>query len=306
MQTSGAISLSLHINGTYRAHWADSLGFYFPATNLPTRPKNKHENERIEELEELEFLNRPSPTLVNNRSVTEVEDEPRKLDEDEVLEPFYKFFRPTDSMEQANDSEDIKEDNSSEDESKKVSVEYYEPKLGDFVVGVVVSGSENKLDVNVGADLLGTMLTKEVLPLYDKELDYLLCDTEKGVEELMVRGKMRILRNEDALSGEPMPKRPVVKSGTVFSAEVLGRTLSGRPLLSTRRSFKRITWHRVRQIKQLNEPIEVRITEWNTGGLLTRVEDLRAFIPKAELINRIKNFTELKENVRWFSAILTD
>lgn len=26
------------------------------------------------------------------------------------------------------------------------------------------------------------------------------------------------------------------------------------------------------QIKQLNEPIEVRITEWNTGGLLTRIE----------------------------------
>jgi hypothetical protein len=26
------------------------------------------------------------------------------------------------------------------------------------------------------------------------------------------------------------------------------------------------------QIKQLNEPIEVKITEWNTGGLLTRIE----------------------------------
>ena len=26
------------------------------------------------------------------------------------------------------------------------------------------------------------------------------------------------------------------------------------------------------QIKQLNEPIQVRITEWNTGGLLARIE----------------------------------
>ncbi|CAI9763934.1 unnamed protein product [Fraxinus pennsylvanica] len=51
------------------------------------------------------------------------------------------------------------------------------------------------------------------------------------------------------------------------------------------------------QIKQLNEPIEVKITEWNTGGLLTRIEGLRAFIPKAELINRVNNFTQLKENV---------
>lgn len=29
---------------------------------------------------------------------------------------------------------------------------------------------------------------------------------------------------------------------------------------------------RLGQIKQLNEPIEVKITEWNTGGLLTRIE----------------------------------
>lgn len=51
------------------------------------------------------------------------------------------------------------------------------------------------------------------------------------------------------------------------------------------------------EIKQLNEPIEVKIAEWNTGGLLTRIEGLRAFLPKAELTNRVNNFTELKENV---------
>lgn len=80
------------------------------------------------------------------------------------------------------------------------------------------------------------------------------------------------------------------------------------------------------QIKQLNEPIEVKITEWNTGGLLTRIEviqsplssmtplqfyfsvlnrlnvvlqGLRAFLPKAELMNRVNSYTELKENVSW-------
>lgn len=78
------------------------------------------------------------------------------------------------------------------------------------------------------------------------------------------------------------------------------------------------------QIKQLNEPIEVKFTEWNTGGLLTRIEvgclvslfvrsftcvsefyhfqylilqGLRAFLPKAELLSRVNNFTELKEKV---------
>ena len=31
-------------------------------------------------------------------------------------------------------------------------------------------------------------------------------------------------------------------------------------------------WFLHLQIKQLNEPIEVKIFEWNTGGLLTRIE----------------------------------
>ncbi|KAK3018382.1 hypothetical protein RJ639_003972, partial [Escallonia herrerae] len=255
------------------------------------------ENERIQEGEELELHSKPYPKPINNEVITEVESEPKKPDKEEALEPFYRFFKPRDLVEEPGDWGDANEETATEEEIEKVCVEYYEPKPGDFVVGVVVSGNENKLDVNVGADLLGTMLTKEVLPLYDKEMDYLLCDTEKDAEEFMVRGKVGILRNDDALSGEPAPGRPVVESGTVLFAEVLGRTLSGRPLLSTRRLFRRVAWHRVRQIKQLNEPIEVKISEWNTSGLLTRIEGLRAFLPKAELINRINNFTELKQNV---------
>ncbi|PKI62373.1 hypothetical protein CRG98_017179 [Punica granatum] len=141
------------------------------------------------------------------------------------------------------------------------------------------------------------MLTKEVLPLYNREMEYLLCDLKNDTEDFMVSGKMGVVKYDDALSSETGPGRPVVETGTVLFAEVLGRTLSGRPLLSTRRLFRRIAWHRVRQMKQVNEPIEVKITEWNTGGLLTRIEGLRAFLPKAELLNRVNNFTELKENV---------
>lgn len=260
-------------------------------------------NDGIEDVEELELLGKPLPMPANNGVVSE---EVEKPDRDEALEPFLRFFKPRDSLEEAKVDEEgeVKDGEEQSDqkddgivESKKVLIEYYEPKPGDFVVGVVVSGNENKLDVNVGADLLGTMLTKEVLPLYDKELNNLLCDVERDTEEFMVRGKMGIVRNEDAISGEPVPGRPVVETGTVLFAEVLGRTLSGRPLLSTRRFFRRIAWYRVRQIKQLNEPIEVRVTEWNTGGLLTRIEGLRAFLPKGELMNRVINITELKENV---------
>lgn len=59
-----------------------------------------------------------------------------------------------------------------------------------------------------------------MLPLYDKEMNYLLCDNEKDTEEFM------------ALS----------------------------------------------EVKQLNEPIEVKITMWNTGGLLIRIEGLQEFL----------------------------
>ncbi|KAJ8537957.1 hypothetical protein K7X08_014497 [Anisodus acutangulus] len=256
----------------------------------------------VPESEELELHNKPDLKQINNEVATGVEGEPKKVSKDEVLEPFYKLFKPREeSYEQ--ESSDIGQEEEKvhpveEEEVKKVSVEYYEPKPGDLVVGVVVSGNENKLDVSVGADLLGTMLTKDVLPLYDKEMGYLLCDLEKDAEEFLVRGKMGIVSYDEAMGGgESTLGKPVVEPGTVLFAEVLGRTLSGRPLLSTRRLFRRIAWHRVSQIKQLNEPFEVKITEWNTGGLLTRIEGLRAFLPKAELMNRVNSYTELKENV---------
>lgn len=264
--------------------------------------------EAIDDEIQVELLNKPSPVL-------EVEMEQEKPSEEEALAPFFKFFKGSkDYVKEVDEDNEVlelevseqkdgvsdeveKEDEEKEGEDKKVNVEYYEPKPGDFVVGVVVSGNENKLDVNVGADLLGTMLTKEVLPLNGKEMDHLLCDVNKDAENFTVQGKMGIVKNDEVMSAASVPGRPVVETGTILFAEVLGRTLSGRPLISTRRLFRRIAWHRVRQIQQLNEPIEVRITEWNTGGLLTTIEGLRAFLPKAELVTRVNSFTELKENV---------
>ncbi|XVF29875.1 hypothetical protein REPUB_Repub16aG0008100 [Reevesia pubescens] len=266
----------------------------FSSTQLPERLEN---DSRIRENEELELLNKPSPVPVNDGFVSDVDKESEKPDKDEALEPFLKFFRPSDSLEVEEGGGELGVSEEESDEVKKVGVEYYEPKPGDLVVGVVVSGNENKLDVNVGADMLGTMLTKDVLPLYDKEMEYLTCDLKNNSEEFMVYGKIGIVKDDHAMSGGAVPGRPVVETGTVLFAEVLGRTLSGRPLLSTRRLFRRIAWHRVRQIKQLNEPIEVKFTEWNTGGLLTRIEGLRAFLPKAELMKRVNNFSELKEFV---------
>ncbi|KAJ6938963.1 hypothetical protein NC651_005411 [Populus alba x Populus x berolinensis] len=273
----------------------------FSSTQLP----EKERDDRIQVNEELELLNKPSPVVFNNGLDVEVDKESEKPGKDEALAPFLKFFKSNDSLDELSEDErdlGVVEERSGVDnedkEARKINVDYYEPKPGDFVVGVVVSGNENKLDVNIGADLLGTMLTKEVLPLYDKEMEFLLCDTKKDVKEFMVKGKMGIVKDEVAMSPAPPGLgKPVVETGTVLFSEVLGRTLSGRPLLSTRRLFRRLAWQRVRQIKDLNEPIEIKISEWNTGGLLTRIEGLRAFLPKAELMNRVNNFKELKENV---------
>ncbi|RZR80055.1 hypothetical protein BHM03_00005965 [Ensete ventricosum] len=185
----------------------------------------------------------------------EVEDnDPRKPpNSDEALAPFLKFFRARAEEDligsgEGSDAESAAEAETEVEEKERVEVQYYEPKPGDLVVGVVVSGNENRLDVNVGADMLGTMLTKEVLPLYEAELPYLLCDRDKDAAEYTVPGKMGILKDEEALSGGKVAGRSVVEAGTILFAEVLGRTLSGRPLLSTRRMFRRVAWHRVRQV----------------------------------------------------------
>ncbi|KAM0932668.1 putative nucleic acid-binding, RNA-binding domain, S1 [Dioscorea sansibarensis] len=235
---------------------------------------------------ELELLGKPSPIPVPE----EDGDEPPKTSE-ETLAPFLKLFR-------SDEQGEIKQRELDQKPHRGlVGVEYYDPKPGDFVVGVVVSGNESKLDVNVGADMLGTMLTKEMLPFYEGEMPYLLCDLEKDAEEFKIGGKIGVVKDEEALSGGKVPGRPVVEPETVIFAEVLGRTLSGRPLLSSRRLFRRVAWHRVRQLKQLHNPIEVKIFEWNTGGLLTRIEGLRAFLPKAEMMSRASSFMDLKQNV---------
>lgn len=212
-----------------------------------------HEKNKTDESEELELLSKPNPVPIG---VEDEYDEYEKVDRDEALAPFLKFFKSADSVdgdeleEVVSESSHVEEEEEKRvEEDKKVDGLYYEPLPGDFVVGVVVSGNENRLDVNVGADLLGIMLTKEVLPFYGKELDYLLCDIGRDSEEFLVRGKMGIVKDDDVVVKEGLGAgKPVVESGTVLFAEVLGRTLSGRPLLSTRRLARKMAWHRVRQV----------------------------------------------------------
>lgn len=61
--------------------------------------------------------------------------------------------------------------------------------------------------------------------------------------------------------------------------------------------YMTVSVHTFVQIKQLNLPIMVKVFEWNAGGLISRIEGLRAFLPKAEMMRRPRNFTDLKNNV---------
>lgn len=143
----------------------------------------------------------------------------------------------------------LHKENGSAKESAQVTVEYYNPKPGDFVVGVVLSGNENKLDVSVGSDMLGSMLTKEALPFCKEEMNGLVCDLNEDREKgLLHNGTVGIVRDEEGFREKGEEGRKVVEAGTVVFAEVLGRSLGGRPLLSCRRYFRRIAWHRVRQV----------------------------------------------------------
>jgi len=123
----------------------------------------------------------------------------------------------------------------------------YDPKPGDFAVGVVVSGTEARLDVAVGADHLATLLAKELLPL----------DRDGGDFEARAAsprpGSVGVVASpaaDEEATGKHNRRgsRALVAPGTVVFAEVLGRTLSGRPLLSARRLFRRLAWHRARQV----------------------------------------------------------
>lgn len=251
--------------------------------------------------EELHLLDKPFPS-----TSSEAEDEPEPApapSTEEVLASYLNFFQ----LKGADASEDTESASSSaavgflEDGAAVGGVVYYDPKPGDLVVGVVVGGDARVLDVDVGAGgEPALMLAKEAAPTSPDEFGYLACDLAST--EFAAEGRVGVAVGGADVGGKVRRAgkgkcAPVVGVGTVVFAEVLGRTLGGRPLLSARRLFRRVAWHRVRQMKRLNAPIKVKIFEWNAGGLLTRIEGLRAFLPKPEMMSRPRNFTDLKNSV---------
>ncbi|KAH9320768.1 hypothetical protein KI387_015407, partial [Taxus chinensis] len=198
-----------------------------------------------------------------------------------------------------------------EPEEEEKDLEYYSPKMGDLVAGVVVSRQENRLQINIGSERLACMYLNEFYPINHPETVRISCEmpaeinTEGKSEstsaaaasvdddcDRFVDGRMGILMDKGA------PTSSVIEEGTVLYAEVLGHALSGEPLLSSRLSARKIAWQRLRQIKHENKPIEIYIIEWNTGGLVSRIEGLRGFLPKCEMLNTpFDDFAVLQEYV---------
>ncbi|XP_015692871.1 protein PIGMENT DEFECTIVE 338, chloroplastic-like [Oryza brachyantha] len=263
--------------------------------------------------DELHLLEKPFPSPSADEA--ETEEAAPALSPEEALAPFLKFFQAK-STEPDEDDEDagyVEEDAEEEEEEERTkagadgrSFIYYDPKPGDLAVGVVVGGDGRTLDVDVGAGgEPALMMAKEAVPMSGEEFEYLACDiasedaiqfADEGKVGVVVSGGDRQGGVNGGRNGKGRSS-PVVGVGTVVFTEVLGRTLGGRPLLSARRLSRRVAWHRVRQIKQLNVPIKVKIFEWNGGGLLTRIEGLRAFLPKPEMMTRPRNFVDLKNHV---------
>lgn len=211
-------------------------------------------------------------------------------------------------------AKEIPKPNGPYDKEEKEELEYYNPKVGDVVIGVVVSGNVNRLDINIGSAVLARMHLNEVLPNNQSHMDRIMCelptDSSTGANSAAVatddngcslfgQGMMGILKEKRAMAdGWTRTGGSFIEEGTILYAQVLGRTLSGEPLLSSRRFARRVAWQRVRQIKEENEPIVIYISEWNTGGLISRIEGLRVFLPKGEMVNiPFDNFAALKENV---------
>ncbi|KAJ1263822.1 hypothetical protein BS78_09G216200 [Paspalum vaginatum] len=272
--------------------------------------------------DELHLLEKPFPTVTED---AESEDEPKPepapvLSPEEALAPFLKFFqaKSTDPDADAAAAAGAREHSDVTEEASKRDglfaaggrgIRYYDPRPGDLVAGVVVRSDGRTLDVDIGAGgEPALMLAKESAPVPGEEFGYLACDVaSERAAEFAAEGRIGIVVSQArggegdgeatfARSGKEKGA-PVLGAGAIVFAEVLGRTLGGRPLLSARRLFRRVAWHRVRQIQQLNVPIKVKIYEWNAGGLLSRIEGLRAFLPKPEMMTRPKKFAELKNKV---------
>ncbi|KAG0600839.1 hypothetical protein M758_11G064800 [Ceratodon purpureus] len=166
--------------------------------------------------------------------------------------------------------------------------EYYVPVVGHRVIGVVVSGNYAKLDVDIGAAKLGYLHVQDLLSLDRFDIDEKKWDLANeggagGSFGVPPSGCPNVVHDEEVYN-YTAPDPLVVDVGSVLEMEVVGQTMHGNPLLSVCKASQQLEWDRVMQIKDENEPLQVKILDFNKAGVITRVEGLRAFLPLAEFV----------------------
>uniref|UniRef100_A0A0E0PQG3 S1 motif domain-containing protein n=1 Tax=Oryza rufipogon TaxID=4529 RepID=A0A0E0PQG3_ORYRU len=261
--------------------------------------------------DELHLLEKPfpSPSPADEDESESTEAAPA-LSTEEALAPFLKFFQGKSTEPDEDDAAAgggggggggyVEEDEEDKGEGSAGAgaggrgVVYYDPKPGDLAVGVVVGGDGRTLDIDVGAGgEPALMLAKEAVPMTGEEFEYLACDVaSKDAAQFAAEGKVGVVVSGGEGQGEATGGRNGKGRGRgVISMESYDYELMA-PICTT-------SWHNLYApaIKQLNVPIKVKIFEWNAGGLLTRIEGLRAFLPKPEMMTRPRNFTDLKNTV---------
>nr|PNR34586.1 hypothetical protein PHYPA_024403 [Physcomitrium patens] len=143
----------------------------------------------------------------------------------------------------------------------------------------------------------GQLHMQDLLPLDQLPIDQnkwiLADDTKKGDEAgegnergglgTPPRGLPYVIHDEEVYAYES-PAPHCVDIGTVLEMEVVGKTMTGKPLLSARKAAQRVAWDRVLQIKDEHESIEVEIVDYGKAGVIARVEGLRAFLPLTEFV----------------------
>ena len=143
-------------------------------------------------------------------------------------------------------------------------LEYYVPKIGHRVLGVVVSGSRTKLDVDIGAAKLGELKVSQLFPLdrFHVKHNKWICPEEVDADGARVKflrppyGHPCMVYDKEVFAYED-PATFIVDIGTVIELMVIGISLSGNPVLSARKAAQRIAWDRVKQVNILDQLVVV-------------------------------------------------
>lgn len=132
--------------------------------------------------------------------------------------------------------------------------DHYLPEIGHRVLGVVVSGSRTKFEVDIGAAKLGELKVSKLFPLerFQVKRNKWLFPDEVDVEEKLSKlpyGRPCMVYDEEVFAYDD-PALFVVDIGTVLEMVVIGESPNGNPLLSARKAAERIAWDRVKQVRR--------------------------------------------------------